>query len=105
MGRAFEYRKARKEKRWGQMAKTFTKIGREISIAVKEGGPDPDTNARLRNAMINARGSNMPKDTVEAAIKRASDKGDKDFAEIVYEGYGPYGIAIVVETATDNHNR
>lgn len=102
MGRAFEYRKARKEKRWGQMAKTFTKIGREISIAVKEGGPDPDTNARLRNAMINARGSNMPKDTVEAAIKRASEKGDKDFAEIVYEGYGPHGVPIMVECATDN---
>lgn len=102
MGRAFEYRKARKEKRWGQMAKTFTKIGREISIAVKEGGPDPSTNARLRAAMQNARGANMPKDNVESAIKRASEKGDKDFNEIVYEGYGPHGVPIMVECATDN---
>ncbi len=102
MGRAFEYRKARKEKRWGQMAKTFTKIGREISIAVKEGGPDPSTNARLRAAMQNARGANMPKDNVESAIKRASEKSDKDFTEVVYEGYGPHGVPIMVECATDN---
>lgn len=102
MGRAFEYRKARKEKRWGQMAKTFTKIGREIAMAVKEGGPDPSTNARLRAAIQNSRGANMPKDTVDAAIKRASEKGEKDFAEIVYEGYGPHGIPIMVECATDN---
>ncbi len=102
MGRAFEYRKARKEKRWGQMAKTFTKIGREIAIAVKEGGPDPSTNARLRAAIQNSRGANMPKDTVDAAIKRASEKGEKDFAEVVYEGYGPHGIPLMVECATDN---
>ncbi|CAN5273447.1 YebC/PmpR family DNA-binding transcriptional regulator [soil metagenome] len=102
MGRAFEYRKARKEKRWGQMAKTFTKIGREIAIAVKEGGADPSTNARLRAAIQNSRGANMPKDTVDAAIKRASEKGEKAFDEVVYEGYGPHGIPIMVECATDN---
>lgn len=102
MGRAFEYRKARKEKRWGQMAKTFTKIGREIAIAVKEGGADPSTNARLRAAIQNSRGANMPKDTVDAAIKRASEKSDKDFTEVVYEGYGPHGVPVMVECATDN---
>ncbi len=102
MGRAFEYRKARKEKRWGQMAKTFTKIGREIAIAVKEAGPDPASNVRLRTAMQNARGANMPKDNVESAIKRASEKDNKNFDEIVYEGYGPHGVPIMVETATDN---
>lgn len=102
MGRAFEYRKARKMKRWGTMAKVFTKLGREIAIAVKSGGPDPDSNARLRVLMQNARAANMPKENVERAIKRAISKEQEDYKELVYEGYGPYGIAIIVETATDN---
>ncbi|MFN6944559.1 MAG: YebC/PmpR family DNA-binding transcriptional regulator [Cytophagaceae bacterium] len=105
MGRAFEFRRARKEKRWNQMAKTFSKYGKEIAIAVKQGGPEPETNPRLRVVIQNAKGDNMPKDRIEAAIKRASSKDEKDFEEIVYEGYGPYGVGIVVETATDNPNR
>lgn len=105
MGRAFEYRKARKMKRWGNMSRTFTKIGKEITIAVKAGGPDPDGNPRLRALMQNAKAANMPKDNVERAIKKATDKDAGDYKEIVYEGYGPHGIAIVVETATDNHTR
>lgn len=105
MGRAFEYRRARKEKRWAGMAKAFTKIGREISIAVKSGGPDPETNPRLRQAIQNAKGANMPKDNVENAIKKASSRDEKDFSEIVYEGYGPHGVPIMVETATDNPTR
>ena len=105
MGRAFEYRKARKLKRWGNMSRTFTKIGKEITIAVKAGGPDPDGNPRLRALMQNAKAANMPKDNVERAIKKATDKDAGDYKEIVYEGYGPYGIAIVIETATDNHTR
>ncbi len=105
MGRAFEFRRARKEKRWDKMAKAFTRLGREIAISVKLGGPNPDTNPRLRVAMQNAKGVNMPKDKVEAAIKRASSKEEKDFEEVVYEGYGPHGVAIVVETATDNTTR
>lgn len=105
MGRAFEYRKARKLKRWGNMSRTFTKIGKEITIAAKAGGPDPDTNPRLRALMQNAKAANMPKDTVERAIKKATDKEAGDYKEIVYEGYGPFGIAIVVETATDNNTR
>jgi YebC/PmpR family DNA-binding regulatory protein len=105
MGRAFEYRKARKFKRWDQMSKTFTRIGKEISMAVKEGGPSPEANTRLRMAIQNAKGANMPKDRVEAAIKKASSKDEKDFEELVYEGYGPHGVAIVVETATDNSIR
>lgn len=105
MGRAFEYRKARKLKRWGNMSRTFTKIGKEITIAVKAGGPDPNGNPRLRALMQNAKAANMPKDNVERAIKKATDKDAGDFKEIVYEGYGPYGIAIVIETATDNHTR
>lgn len=105
MGRAFEYRKARKLKRWGNMSRTFTKIGKEITIAVKAGGPDPDMNPRLRVLMQNAKAANMPKDTVERAIKKATDKDAGDYKEIVYEGYGPFGIAIVVETATDNNTR
>ena len=96
MGRAFEYRKARKLKRWGNMSRTFTRIGKEITIAAKAGGPDPDMNPRLRVLMQNAKAANMPKDTVERA---------GDYKEIVYEGYGPHGIAIVVETATDNNQR
>lgn len=105
MGRAFEFRKARKFKRWAQMAKTFTKIGKEISISVKQGGPDPDTNARLRAAIQNAKASNMPKDNIERAIKKASDKDTKDYKEVLFEGYAPHGVAILIETATDNNTR
>jgi YebC/PmpR family DNA-binding regulatory protein len=105
MGRAFEFRRARKEKRWDWMAKTFTKLGKEISMSVKAGGPDPESNARLRTAIQNAKGANMPKDRIENAIKRASDKGQKALEEVVYEGKGPYGIGIIVETATDNPTR
>lgn len=105
MGRAFEYRKARKLKRWGNMSRTFTRIGKEITIAAKAGGPDPSTNPRLRALMQNAKAANMPKDTVERAIKKATDKDAGDYKEILYEGYGPFGIAIVVEAATDNNTR
>lgn len=105
MGRAFEYRKARKLKRWGNMSRTFTRIGKEITIAAKAGGHDPDTNPRLRQLMQNAKAANMPKDTVERAIKKATDKDAGDYKEISYEGYGPYGIAIFVEAATDNNTR
>ena len=105
MGRAFEYRKARKLKRWGNMAHTFTKLGKEISIAVKAGGPDPDANPRLRVLMQNAKAANMPKENVERAIKKATSEEEGDYKEVLFEGYGPYGIAIVVETATDNNNR
>lgn len=105
MGRAFEYRKARKLKRWGNMARTFTKLGKEITIAVKNGGPDPDGNPRLRALMQNAKAAAMPKENVERAIKKATDKDTSDYKEMVYEGYGPHGIAVVVETATDNINR
>lgn len=105
MGRAFEYRKARKMARWSMMARQFTRIGKEIAIAAKEGGPDPDTNPRLRLAMQNAKAVNMPKDNVEAAIKRATSKTEKDLQEIVYEGFAPHGVAVMVETATDNPTR
>ncbi|MDE6757383.1 MAG: YebC/PmpR family DNA-binding transcriptional regulator [Muribaculaceae bacterium] len=105
MGRAFEYRKARKMKRWGNMSRTFTRIGKEITIAAKSGGPDPATNPRLRVLMQNAKAANMPKDTVERAIKKATDKDSGDYKEITYEGYGPFGIAIFVEAATDNNTR
>jgi YebC/PmpR family DNA-binding regulatory protein len=105
MGRAFEYRKARKLKRWGNMSRTFTRIGKEITIAAKAGGPDPDTNPRLRALMQNAKAANMPKDTVERAIKKATDKDAGDYKIISYEGYGPHGIAIYVEAATDNNTR
>ncbi|MBD5214643.1 MAG: YebC/PmpR family DNA-binding transcriptional regulator [Bacteroidales bacterium] len=105
MGRAFEYRKARKLKRWGNMSRTFTRIGKEITIAAKAGGPDPDSNPRLRALMQNAKAANMPKDTVERAIKKATDKDAGDYKEITYEGYGPFGIAIFVEAATDNNTR
>ncbi|MBD5198863.1 MAG: YebC/PmpR family DNA-binding transcriptional regulator [Bacteroidales bacterium] len=105
MGRAFEYRKARKLKRWGNMSRTFTRIGKEITIAAKAGGPDPDANPRLRVLMQNAKAANMPKDTVERAIKKATDKDAGDYKEITYEGYGPFGIAIFVEAATDNNTR
>lgn len=105
MGRAFEYRKARKMKRWGNMAKVFTKLGKEITIAAKSGGPDPEANPRLRVLIQQAKKENMPKDNIERAIKKATDKESSDYKEMVYEGYGPYGIAIVVETATDNPTR
>jgi YebC/PmpR family DNA-binding regulatory protein len=105
MGRAFEFRRGRKEKRWDWMAKTFTKFGREIAISVKQGGPDPETNPRLRMVLANAKNANMPKERIENAIKRASAKDEKDFEEVAYEGYGPYGVGIVVETATDNPTR
>jgi len=105
MGRAFEFRKARKMKRWSTMAKTFTRIGKDIVMAVKEGGPDPDSNSKLRAVIQNAKAANMPKDNVERAIKRASDKDQGDYKEVLFEGYAPHGIAILVETATDNNNR
>ena len=105
MGRAFEYRKARKLKRWGNMSRTFTRIGKEITIAAKAGGADPATNPRLRALLQNAKAANMPKDTVERAIKKATDKDAGDYKEITYEGYGPFGIAIFVEAATDNNPR
>ena len=105
MGRAFEYRKARKMKRWGNMSRTFTKIGKEITMAVKAGGPDPDANSRLRALIQNAKAANMPKDNVERAIKKAISKDEGNYKEVVYEGYAPFGVAIVVETATDNTTR
>ena len=105
MGRAFECRKERKFKRWGPMAKTFTKIGKEITIAVKNGGPDVTGNPRLRALLQTARSENMPKENIERAIKKATDKDQADYKEVVYEGYGPHGVAILVETATDNTNR
>ncbi|MDO6738047.1 YebC/PmpR family DNA-binding transcriptional regulator [Wenyingzhuangia sp. 2_MG-2023] len=105
MGRAFEFRKARKMKRWSAMAKTFTRIGKDIVMAVKEGGPNPDANARLRAVIQNAKAANMPKDNVERAIKKATDKDTANYKETLFEGYAPHGIALVVETATDNNNR
>ena len=105
MGRAFEFRKARKMKRWSAMSKAFTRIGKDIVMAVKEGGPDPDSNSRLRAVIQNAKSVNMPKDNVERAIKKASEKDQGDFKEVLFEGYAPHGIAILVETATDNNNR
>lgn len=105
MGRAFEYRKARKMKRWGQMAKVFTKIGREIALAVKEGGPDPDSNPKLRLSIQNSKAANMPKKNVDAAILRASSKDAENLEEIVYEGYGPHGIPFIVECLTNNTTR
>ena len=105
MGRAFEFRKARKMKRWSAMAKTFTRIGKDIVMAVKEGGPNPESNSRLRVVIQNAKAANMPKDNVERAIKKASDKNTADYKEVLFEGYAPHGIAVLVETATDNNNR
>lgn len=105
MGRIFEVRKATMFARWDRMAKQFTRIGKEIAIAVKTGGPDPATNPALRRCFQNAKAVNMPKDRVEAAIKRAQGKEMENFEEILYEGYGPHGVAILVETATDNHVR
>ena len=105
MGRAFEFRKARKMKRWSAMAKTFTRIGKDIVMAVKDGGPDPINNSRLRAVIQNAKAANMPKDNVERAIKKASDKSSENYKEILFEGYGPHGVAILVETTSDNNNR
>jgi YebC/PmpR family DNA-binding regulatory protein len=105
MGRIFETRKATMFARWNRMAKVFTRITKDIVIAVKSGGPSPDTNPALRRALQNARGANMPKDKVEAAIKRASGQEQKAYEVVVYEGYAPHGIAVVVETATDNATR
>ena len=105
MGRAFEFRKARKMKRWSAMAKTFTRIGKDISIAVKEGGPNPDTNARLRAVIQNAKSANMPKDNVERAIKKASGADSANYVEMSLEGYAPHGVAVFVECTTDNNNR
>lgn len=105
MGRAFEYRKATKMKRWGNMARVFTKLGKQITIAAREGGPDADTNPRLRVLIQQSKKENMPKENVERAIKKATSKDESDYKEVTYEGYGPFGIAIVVETATDNPTR
>ncbi|MFK5974627.1 MAG: YebC/PmpR family DNA-binding transcriptional regulator [Flavobacteriaceae bacterium] len=105
MGRAYEFRKARKMKRWAAMSKAFTRIGKDIVMAVKEGGPDPGSNSRLRAVIQNAKAVNMPKDNVDRAIKRASDKSLGDYKEILFEGYAPHGIAILIETATDNNTR
>ena len=105
MGRAFEFRKARKMKRWSKMAKIFTRIGKDIVMAVKEGGTDPDTNSRLRQVMQNAKSANMPKDNVLRAIKKASDKDTANYEEMSLEGYAVYGIAVFVDCATNNNNR
>lgn len=105
MGRIFEVRKSAMFARWDKMAKNFTRIGKEIAIAVKQGGPDPDNNPALRRCYINAKACNMPKDRVEAAIKRAMGKDRTDYDELVYEGYAPHGVAVMVETATDNPTR
>lgn len=105
MGRAFEFRKARKLKRWGKMSKTFSRIGKDIVIAIREGGPDPDSNSRLRAVIQNAKAVNMPKDNIDRAIKKATDKDTSDYKEVIFEGYGPHGIAVLVEAATDNNNR
>jgi YebC/PmpR family DNA-binding regulatory protein len=105
MGRAFEYRKARKMKRWGNMARTFTKLSKDITMAVKAGGPEPGANSRLRLLLQNAKAAAMPKDTIERAIKKATDKDFSDYKEVCYDGYGPHGVAIKVETTTDNTTR
>ena len=105
MGRAFEYRKATKLKRWGNMARVFTRVGKQIAIAVKAGGPDPENNPHLRAVIATAKRENMPKDNIERAIKNAMGKDQKDYKEMNYEGYGPFGIAVFVETATDNTTR
>jgi YebC/PmpR family DNA-binding regulatory protein len=105
MGRAFEYRKATKLKRWGHMAKTFTRLGKQIAIAVKAGGPDADTNPTLRSIIATCKRENMPKDNIERAIKNAMGKDQSDYKEVTYEGYGPHGIAVFVDTLTDNTTR
>jgi YebC/PmpR family DNA-binding regulatory protein len=105
MGRAFEYRRASKEARWDKMSKLFPKLGKAITFAAKEGGTDPDMNPRLRTAILNAKAQNMPKDNIEAAIKRASGKDNANFSEIVYEGKGPHGVLVLAEATTDNNTR
>ena len=105
MGRAFEYRKAAKLKRWGHMARTFTKIGKQIAIAVKAGGPEPENNPTLRAIIANAKRENMPKDNIERAIKNAMGKDQSEYKEVTYEGYGPHGVAVFVDTLTDNTTR
>lgn len=105
MGRAFEYRKAAKLKRWGNMSRVFPRLGRSITMAAKEGGPDPDSNAKLRTAILNAKAENMPKDNIDAAIKRAAAKDSADMKEIDYEGKGPHGLLVFVECMTDNGTR
>ena len=105
MGRSLEFIKGRKMIRWSAMAKTFTRIGKDIVMAVKEGGPNPDANSRLRAVIQNAKAANMPKDNVERAIKNASNKDTANYKEILFEGYAPHGIAILIETASDNNNR
>jgi len=105
MGRAFEYRRAAKEKRWDKMSKIFPKLGKAITMAAKEGGPDPDMNSTLRTAIQNAKAQNMPKDNIEAAIKRAAGKDAENFVEVNYEGKGPHGVLVFVQCATDNTNR
>ena len=105
MGRAFEYRRAAKEKRWDKMSKVFPRLGKNITLAAKEGGPDPALNARLRNAIMAAKAENMPKDNIDAAIKRATGKDAESLVDLVYEGKGPHGVLVVIETATDNTTR
>lgn len=105
MGRAFELRKGRKMKRWAVMSKTFTRIGKDIVMAIKDGGPDPETNSKLRAVIQNAKTANMPKENIERAIKKASDKDVSNYKEAIFEGYAAHGIAVLIETATDNNNR
>ena len=105
MGRAFEYRRASKEKRWDKMSKLFPKLSKAITVAAKEGGGDPEMNFKLRAAIQNAKAENMPKDNIDSAIKRASDKEIKDYIEQTFEGKGPHGVLVIVETATDNVTR
>ncbi len=105
MGRAFEFRKARKMKRWSKMAKVFSRLGKDIVVAIKDGGPDPESNSKLRAVMQNCRAANMPKDIIERAIKKAKDKDTSNYKEVIFEGYAPHGVAILVETMTDNNQR
>jgi YebC/PmpR family DNA-binding regulatory protein len=105
MGRAFEYRKAAKEKRWGKMSRIFPKLAKSITVAAKDGGPDPDMNPKLRTAILNAKAENMPKDNIEAAIKRANGKDADAYTEVTFEGKGPHGALIFVECMTDNNTR
>jgi YebC/PmpR family DNA-binding regulatory protein len=105
MGRAFEYRRASKEKRWDRMSKTFPKLARAITMAVKEGGSDPESNSKLRTAIQNAKSENMPKDNIDTAIKRAEGRDAQDFSEVVYEAKAPHGVLLMIECATDNVNR
>lgn len=105
MGRAFEYRKAAKMKRWGHMARTFTKLGKQIAVAVKAGGPEPENNPTLRAIIATCKRENMPKDNIERAIKNAMGKDQSEYKTMTYEGYGPHGVAIFVDTLTDNATR